>query len=87
MTPASDCLQQPKAADSISNLPTIATLRGLSPHDQLAPFWAAVRRREMEDCLAILDRDAAALPCRAEREMARRAAEEVWTGRDRAPEG
>lgn len=58
-------------------LNAIATTRGLCPDDQLAPLWTTLRRREVADCLAILDRDAAALPCPEARKAARRAAEEV----------
>ncbi len=58
-------------------LDALAGLRGLSPRDQLAPLWAAVRQKEVGDCLTILDRDAATLPSPKEREAARRAAVEV----------
>jgi hypothetical protein len=58
-------------------LDAIVAVRGLFPDDQLAPLWATLRRKEVADCLAILDRDAAALSDPAEREVARRAAEEV----------
>ena len=72
----------------MNNLPTIAmlhqraldavaALRGLSPHDQLAPLWAELRRQEVGDCLTILNRDAATLTCPKEREAARHAATEV----------
>ncbi|MCK8787853.1 hypothetical protein M0638_26215 [Roseomonas sp. NAR14] len=72
----------------MTNLPTIAELRrtaldaiamarGLSPHDQLAPLWVVLRVREAAERLVILDRDAAALPDPAERDAARRAAEDV----------
>lgn len=80
----------------MSNLPTITklrqtalkaltALRGLSPHDQLTPLWAVVRCQEVKDRLAILDQYAVVLLCPAEREAARRAAEEVRAARDRAP--
>ena len=80
----------------MNNLPTIAALRqtaldahaklcGLSPHDQLAPLWSLVRWKEVEDCLTILDRDAATLPCPEEREAACRAAAEVREGAKRSP--
>ena len=62
-----------------------AVLRGLSPHDQLTPLRAVVRCQEMKDHLAILDQYAVALPCPAEREVARRAAGEVRADQDRAP--
>ena len=82
----------------MSNLPTItklrqtaldalAMVRALPPHDQLAPLWVEARQQEVKDCLTILDRDAATLPCSKEREAAYRAAEEVRAGRDDAPEG
>ncbi|MDN3563532.1 hypothetical protein ACFQY5_39605 [Paeniroseomonas aquatica] len=58
-------------------LNAIATTRSLCPDDQLASLWTTLRRKEVADCLAILNRDAAALPDPAEREAARRAAEEV----------
>ena len=72
----------------MNNLPTIAilhrkaldavaALRSLSPHDQLAPLQAVLHRREVEDCLTILDRDVATLTCPKEREAAHHAAAEV----------
>lgn len=93
-----ELLQTTKATGSMSNLPTVielhraalnalTVLRGLSPHNRLTPLWAAMRRQEVKDQLAILDQYAAALPCPTEREAARHAAEEVRANRDRTPAG
>ena len=93
MTPAFGLLQTAKATDSMSNLPTVielrrtalyalTVLRGLSPHDQLTPLWAAIRRHEVGDQLAILDQYAVAPPCPTAREAARHAAEEARADRD-----
>ena len=82
----------------MSNLPTVielrrtalyalTVLRGLSPHGQLTPLWAAMRRQEVKDQLAILDQYGVALPCPTEREAARHAAEEVRADRDHTPAG